>query len=105
MKTSSPYRLRITLGPQAGQKAGQAAAQLVELSKNEVIVGRGLDSDVIINHPEASRRHVRLTYQEKQYFIEDLGSANGTYINGTQLAGRTALHSGDHITLGKEISL
>ena len=66
---------------------GPTVGQIYELSQAETIIGRGEDAQIVIQNPAVSRHHVRLTYQAGNYFVEDLGSANGTFVNGQRLAG------------------
>lgn len=49
-------------------------------------IGRGLGNHLRIGHHEISRRHARIAFDEDYYFVEDLGSRNGTLLNGTRLA-------------------
>jgi predicted component of type VI protein secretion system len=58
---------------------------------------------VAINDGEVSRRHSRLLFQGGKYVIEDLGSTNGTFVNGQRLAGPVVLKPGDVVTLGEQI--
>jgi ABC-type multidrug transport system ATPase subunit len=53
-----------------------------------------------LDHPHVSRRHARLHVAGGQVVLADLGSANGTYVNGKRLAGQTALRPGDRIDIG-----
>jgi pSer/pThr/pTyr-binding forkhead associated (FHA) protein len=79
--------------------------------KAEIIIGRtdvGVVADVDTTpfggHPGGvSRRHCKITVQGSQYFIEDLNSTNGTFVDGTQLTPNTPtpLQNGDQIVLGK----
>ena len=75
--------------------------QVYELAQAEVIIGREEDAQIVISNPAVSRHHARLTYQAGHYFIEDLGSANGTFVNGQRLAGPQALNPGDRVALGE----
>ena len=80
---------------------GPSVGQVYELTQVETIIGREEDAQIVINNPAVSRHHVRLTYQAGHYIIEDLGSANGTFVNGQRLAGSQALNPGDRIGLGE----
>ena len=75
------------------------------LEKNEVFLGRDLGNDLVINDPEVSRRHARLIKQAGGFVIEDMGSTNGTAVNGQRLIGPHLLRDGDVVTLGEHISL
>ena len=71
-----------------------------------VVVGRSaIDSDFVIDSPELSRSHIRLSEKDGILYIEDLGSANGTILNGLKLppANLVALHHGDELELAVSI--
>lgn len=64
------------------------------------VVGRDLSTSLPIDHPTVSRRHARLGIDESGCWIEDLGSRNGTRVNGRLLRGRQPLHDGDRLRIG-----
>lgn len=66
----------------------------------EVVIGRGRDCDLRIRARDVSRRHCRIVFHATHVTIEDLGSTNGTLVNGQPLAGSVALRSGDLIQIG-----
>jgi ABC-type multidrug transport system ATPase subunit/pSer/pThr/pTyr-binding forkhead associated (FHA) protein len=76
-----------------------------ELNKSEIIVGRDPDVDITIPSPIVSRRHARLTRDGDAYMIEDMGSSNGTYVNGQRVSERRQLKSGDQVRFGQAIVL
>jgi ABC-type multidrug transport system ATPase subunit/pSer/pThr/pTyr-binding forkhead associated (FHA) protein len=65
-----------------------------------VVIGRAVEADFVVNHPEVSRRHCRILQEGPAWFIEDLGSRRGTMVNGTRITARTPIHEGDEILLG-----
>jgi predicted component of type VI protein secretion system len=67
-------------------------------------LGREAINDIPLADPEVSRRHARITYQEGRYVLEDLGSTNGTFINGRRIANPTFLNEGDIIDVGELFS-
>lgn len=69
-----------------------------------VNVGRGATNDLIINNETVSNHHARLAYNLNQWWLQDLNSTNGTYINGQRLLTSTVLTTGDLIGFG-EINL
>lgn len=91
------FRVILRTGPNPGK--------VFPLEKVELFIGRDLSNDVVINDPEISRRHSRLLLSNGVYFLEDLGSTNGTSINGQRLVSPSALQHGDVITLGERITL
>src|SRR5688572_4252940 len=84
---------------------GTASFQEFELTRPEIIIGRDSKVDVVISSPVVSQRHARLIQEGEGYVLEDLGSSNGTYLNGQRLVGRHPLKSGDQIRLGSAIIL
>jgi ABC transport system ATP-binding/permease protein len=71
-----------------------------KLPSENVIVGRAAEVDLILSHPEVSRRHCRILREGENWFVEDLGSQRGTAVNGSRISGRTALRPGDQIQVG-----
>jgi hypothetical protein len=81
------------------QAMGLRAGAEYELS-GDLTLGRGSGADVRIEDPFASSRHARILRQGDVMVIEDLGSTNGTYLNGEPLGGPQPLHHGDRIRIG-----
>ena len=79
--------------------------QEFELVKSEIIIGRDDSADVTIPASAVSRRHAKLMLEGGNYMLEDLGSSNGTFLNGEKLTERRPLKSGDKIRLGQIINL
>jgi predicted component of type VI protein secretion system len=75
------------------------------LSTEPVIIGRENANDLVLKDPEMSRRHARITYQAGRYYVEDLGSTNGTFLNDQPVRVQTPLNHGDVIRLGESIRL
>lgn len=71
------------------------------LDPGELLVGRDSASGLVIADERASRRHARfVTWPTGQVQLEDLGSTNGTWVNGARIAGPTAVGEGDRIHIG-----
>jgi len=66
------------------------------------ILGRSTNCDIIIPDPFISRRHAKIVFEDMSYFIEDLGSRNGTFVNDGMLPARsrTPLRDGDILRFG-----
>lgn len=76
------------------------AKREVPIDGGETIIGRGDGCHVIINESLVSRRHARVLIENGRPCIEDLGSANGTFVNQQRLHGRAVLFPGDHVFIG-----
>lgn len=63
-------------------------------------IGRGADADVIVDDPDASRHHARLEAENGVVYVSDLGSSNGTYLNGRRLRQAIEVRPGDRIDVG-----
>jgi len=86
-------------------RSGPTAGTVYPLESQEMHIGRDLNNDIVINDPEVSRRHARLFLQGSTYVLEDLGSTNGTLVNGQRVVGPYILNSGEEVTLGEKIRL
>jgi predicted component of type VI protein secretion system len=95
--TSPTYQLTMRNGP--------TPDKVYELSQAVVNIGRDYANDIVINHPEISRRHARLTVQGGSYILEDLGSTNGAFVNGQRLLGPHLLRPGELISFGDSVRL
>ncbi len=96
----------------AGQQA-MAGAKLVVTESNdpsisrgevvnmhsETLLGRGHHNQIIITDPFVSHDHAKIIFQQGDFFLEDLGSINGTYINGVRVTGSERLTHGDTIRI------
>ncbi len=90
---------------QLTMRSGPTPGKTFPLEKQEILLGRDLANDIAISDPEVSRRHARLLMQEDNVIIEDLGSTNGTFLNGQRIASPQQLRAGDVIILGENIVL
>ncbi|MDX2161633.1 MAG: FHA domain-containing protein [bacterium] len=91
------FRLVVRRGPQPNQT--------YELNKDIITLGRDITNDIVINDPEVSRHHMRMTRGPGGFTIEDLGSTNGTFVNGQRVTGARPLRNGDMIGLGETVTL
>jgi pSer/pThr/pTyr-binding forkhead associated (FHA) protein len=70
------------------------------LDRDWMVIGRGRSADVVIAEPTISRAHAAVGFDEKGFFMQDLGSTNGTRVNGER-QNHARLDHGDQILLGK----
>jgi pSer/pThr/pTyr-binding forkhead associated (FHA) protein len=82
-------------------RSGAGAGKVFPLEKSEMHVGRDVTNELVISDEKVSRRHARLYTEGDQYVVEDLGSTNGTFINGARLSGPHLLRVGEQITFGE----
>jgi len=76
---------------------GVAPGQVFLLQRDATIVGRHRDCDIVLDSLAVSRQHARIVCIEGRYYIEDLHSRNGTYVNGQQVTQPRLLKEGDRI--------
>ncbi len=67
------------------------------------VLGRAGDCDIVIDDPYVSASHAEIVRIGARYAVRDLGSANGTYVNGTEVRRQRVLRPGDRVTLGDTI--
>jgi DNA-binding winged helix-turn-helix (wHTH) protein len=72
----------------------------IRLEGREHIVGRDAAASVCLDAGSVSRRHARLVLEDESGMLEDLGSKNGTWVNGVQVTAMTPIHDGDEIRFG-----
>ncbi len=84
---------------------GQLAGKRWPLNKSELTIGRGEDCDIVLPDRQVSRHHFRVLRDDDGYNVEDLGSKNGTYINGAPVRGSMQLQDGDEIQVALSVRL
>ena len=89
------FRLVMTQGPEPGQT--------FTLDRDTLTIGRDPTSEVAIIDAQVSRQHSRLVRQGNVVLLEDLGSTNGTFVNGVRVTTSHALSNGDVIALGDAV--
>jgi hypothetical protein len=94
--TSSLGRLVVVDSPSGEPEAGRSF-DLDAITS----LGRDVNNTIVIDDPFASAEHAVLTYRGRGWFIEDLGSTNGTYLNGRAVAGVAPLGYGDELSIGQ----
>jgi hypothetical protein len=81
--------------------AGQLAGTRITLGEAPITIGRAEDSTLVITDDYASARHARLVPRAGQWFIEDMGSTNGTYLDRAKVSGPTPVPLGVPIRIGR----
>ncbi|MEX0864881.1 MAG: FHA domain-containing protein [Acidimicrobiia bacterium] len=83
-------------------KSETSVGQEVEVT-NVTVMGRSSEADIVLTDPYASDFHMRLVAQDNGIMLHDLGSTNGTYVNGRRVTAPTQLRRGDNIQVGKTV--
>lgn len=71
--------------------------------EDSIVIGRSDEADVLISDPYASDFHLRMTAKDGRIVLSDLGSTNGTYVNGRRVTAPTDLGRGDAVQVGKTV--
>jgi serine phosphatase RsbU (regulator of sigma subunit) len=79
--------------------SGATAGKVHELNLDQAVVGRNTFCDIVIPVQSISRQHARFVREGDDYFVEDMGSLNGTFVNGERISGRAKLEDNDRIHL------
>jgi pSer/pThr/pTyr-binding forkhead associated (FHA) protein len=102
-RAAKPAKKRKGTPTQLVVTAGSSAGTSVPLSEVPIVIGRGADARIILDDDYVSTRHARVGYSGDQWFVEDLGSTNGTYLGSARIHQATALVMGAQIRIGKTI--
>jgi pSer/pThr/pTyr-binding forkhead associated (FHA) protein len=94
-RRGSPTHVIVTEGSNVGQRA--------ELDHAPILIGRGSDAGIKLDDDYASTRHARIAASGDQWFVEDLGSTNGTYIGTVRITQPTTITLGTQVRIGKTI--
>jgi pSer/pThr/pTyr-binding forkhead associated (FHA) protein len=93
--TRGPRHLVVTAGPLSGTR--------ITLGEQAILIGRADDSTLVLTDDFASSRHARLTNRSGQWYVEDLGSTNGTYLDQQRVQGPLLVGSGQPIRIGQTV--
>src|SRR5262249_17744942 len=98
---SPPSRRSFVMAPrliEPGASPGQTREVLI--GKEEFLIGRGADCDLRLRAAAVSRHHCLIRVRGNEVTLTDLGSSNGTYLNGTRVRSQAPLKEGDELRLG-----
>ncbi|MGW8565351.1 FHA domain-containing protein FhaB/FipA [Isoptericola sp. NPDC055881] len=94
-RRSGPTRLVVTTGPLTGTT--------LPLSSASILIGRAPGCTLVLDDDYSSSRHARIFPQGDQWYVEDLGSTNGTFIGDTQVSGPQPLAPGVGVRIGQSV--
>lgn len=86
-------------------REGQLVGERWTIESAEFMIGRGNDCQIILPERQVSRYHAKITSEAGKYILHDLGSKNGTHLNGTRVQGSTQLKDGDEIQIALRVKL
>jgi hypothetical protein len=89
----APSQVVVVDGPAAGSSA--------RLGEEPILIGRGADAAIRLDDDYVSTRHARIGSANGTFYVEDLGSTNGTYIGSQRITQATALQLGSRVRVGK----
>lgn len=79
--------------------AGSAPGQIIELTETQTVVGRHPDSQIVLDNAAVSRHHAQILESHGRFYLEDLRSRNGTFVNNKQILQRSELKPSDRIDI------
>jgi pSer/pThr/pTyr-binding forkhead associated (FHA) protein len=82
---------------------GALKGTTIDLSDQQITLGRANDATIVLNDDYASSRHARIFPQDGQWIVEDLGSTNGTYLDRQKVTRPTPVPAGVPIRIGKTV--
>jgi len=86
-------------------RSGPTVGKIYPLDAPEITIGRDAGNTITINDGEVSRKHARMELRGSTYLIQDLGSTNGTFVNGARISAMQVLNAGDTVAFGQGIVL
>jgi hypothetical protein len=82
---------------------GANKGEAVSLEKAPLLIGRGNDAAIRLDDDYVSTRHARIASSGDQWYVEDLGSTNGTYVGSSRISQATSIQLGTQVRIGKTI--
>ncbi len=86
-------------------RSGPHPGKVYPIDGTELTIGRDNSNAVAINDAEVSRKHAKMELRGSSYVIQDLGSTNGTFVNGNRTSGMQVLNPNDIVSFGENIVL
>jgi hypothetical protein len=86
-------------------REGELAGQSITIDNDDFVMGRGSDCSLTLPERMVSRHHARIYQQGGRYYLQDLGSKNGTHVNGYPLTGSIVLTDGDELQVALAVKL
>ena len=83
------------------RSGGGRAGETFHPEGERTTIGRSPDCEIFLDDVTVSRRHAVLVQRDGHFFIEDLGSLNGTFVNRRRIEAETQLENGDELQIGK----
>jgi len=83
--------------------AGSNTGERAELDQAPILIGRGADAAIRLDDDYVSTRHARIAASGDQWFVEDLGSTNGTYVGTVRITQPTTISLGTQVRIGKTV--
>jgi pSer/pThr/pTyr-binding forkhead associated (FHA) protein len=96
MKDNAPVPRSLSTGSGSPEKLIETSLQ----KRDSVVIGRGSECDVVIQDMKASRQHCKLSRQPSGFLLEDLGSRNGTLVNGEKITEPVLLKANHTFQIG-----
>lgn len=86
-------------------REGQLAGERWTIEHDVFVIGRGSECDVVLPERQVSRQHIKILHENGRYKLQDLGSKNGTHLNGKQVSGTVPIQDGDEIQIALAVKL
>jgi pSer/pThr/pTyr-binding forkhead associated (FHA) protein len=94
-RKGAPSHVLVTAGSNTGERA--------DLAQAPILIGRGSDAAIRLDDDYVSTRHARIAASGDQWFVEDLGSTNGTYVGTVRITQPTTITLGTQVRIGKTV--